>query len=206
MNRILALPFVAAISLTACSSTPCRITNETLIAATPERMVVVSLRKSGARTKIIVLADQNQTFIVFRDQLENARVITAELNVLKSYRVCGRRVSLAEFDLNGDTSLLKEITSSGEQINQFLGVPTSKTECASEVLTENFADECTKRYSEQWRIDACLSHKANVDYTWTHPSKRFQDYVVDIKECRSTATSEPAVESCMIGKEWKQSR
>jgi hypothetical protein len=206
MNRLLMLPFVAAVSLTACSSTLYRITNESLIAATPERMVVISLRKSRAMAKIIVLADQNKTFLVFRDQLEKTKAITAELNALKSFRVCDKSIRLAEFQLNGDTSLLKEITSSSEKINQFLGVPASKTQCASEILTENFASECMKRYSEKREIESCISHAAKVDFTWTHPSKTFKEYVVNIKECRLTATSESVVESCMMGKGWEQSR
>lgn len=206
ISRILVLPFIAAVSFTACSSTPNRITNESLIAATPERMVVVSLRKSRAIVKIIVLGDRHNNFLVFKDQLEQTKAITTELHALKSFRVCDKSILLAEFQLNGDTSLLKEITSSSEQINEFLGVPASKTQCASEIPTENLASGCMVWYSEKKEREACFIHAANMDFTWIHPSKRFKEYVGDMKECRFTATTEQAVESCMMDKGWEQSR
>lgn len=206
LNRILVLPFITAFSFTACSSTPYRITNENLIAAIPERMVVVSLRKSRAIAKIIVLGDRHKTFHVFRDQLEKTKAVTTELHALKSFQVCDKSILLAEFQLNGDTSLLKEITSSSEQINEFLGVPASKTQCASEIPTENFASGCMVWYSERREREACFIHAAKMDFTWTHPTKRFKEYVGDMKDCRFTATTEQAVESCMMDKGWEQSR
>lgn len=206
INCILVLPFITAVSFTACSSTPNRITNESLIAATPERMVVVSLRKSGAIAKIIVLGDRHKNFLVFKDQLEQTKAITTELHALKSFRVCDKSILLAEFQLNGDTSLLKEITSSSEKINQFLGVPASKTQCASEIPTENLASGCLAWYSEKRERESCFIHAAKMDFTWTHPTKSFREYVVDMKECRFTATTEQVVESCMMDKGWEQSR
>lgn len=109
------------------------ISRESIETSKPERVAITSIKKTDRGARIVAFSYANAAISTFLRQLEKAGATNLQLLEIKPLTACGRRVTRAEFQIDGDTSYLVEANSSTEQLDLLFGGNNKVTQCLSSV-------------------------------------------------------------------------